>query len=265
MKLPITRLKLPAELGKVTNGNLPASLLVDCGIPGFKMSPRAAAAMKALVAAATAAGFKVRATGTYRSYEAQERLFRSRYTREFLPGRPSKLWEGKTWHQLPRTAEAATPGRSNHGLGLAVDFAETADSGSGVKSVSPAFVAWLVKNAARFGYSAELQSEPWHWRYVAGDNVPAEVAAFHAPAGVTLPPTRPAPAPAAPASPVLRRGARGDAVKDAQRLLNRAGFPCSTDGIFGPKTDAAVRAFQRARKMTVDGIVGRHTWAALRR
>jgi len=265
VKLPITPLKLPAELRGVTNGNLPASLLVDCGIPGFKMSPRAAAAMKALVAAATAAGFKVRATGTYRSRAAQESLFLARYTRTELPGRPSKVWNGVRYWQRPGTAEVAVPSNSNHGTAIAVDFAETADSGSGVKSVSPAFVAWLVKNAARFGYSAELQSEPWHWRYVAGDNVPAEVAAFHAPAGVTLPPTRPAPAPAAPASPVLRRGARGAAVKDAQRLLTRAGFPCSADGIFGPKTDAAVRAFQRARKLTVDGIVGRHTWAALRR
>jgi peptidoglycan hydrolase-like protein with peptidoglycan-binding domain len=37
------------------------------------------------------------------------------------------------------------------------------------------------------------------------------------------------------------------------------------DGIFGPKTEAAVRAFQQNENLGVDGIVGRQTWAALLR
>jgi peptidoglycan hydrolase-like protein with peptidoglycan-binding domain len=35
------------------------------------------------------------------------------------------------------------------------------------------------------------------------------------------------------------------------------------DGIFGAKTLAAVRAFQRSRGLTVDGVVGPLTWGAL--
>jgi LAS superfamily LD-carboxypeptidase LdcB len=73
---------------------------------------------------------------------------------------------------------AATPGTSNHGLGLAIDFAEERDGRPPVESVSDRFVRWLIKNAATYGFSAELQSEPWHWRYVAGDQIPRAVLDF---------------------------------------------------------------------------------------
>jgi peptidoglycan hydrolase-like protein with peptidoglycan-binding domain len=64
--------------------------------------------------------------------------------------------------------------------------------------------------------------------------------------------------------PTLRRGSRGEAVKELQRRLQAAGFnPGAIDGIFGQGTDSAVRAFQRARGLTADGIVGPNTWAKL--
>lgn len=64
--------------------------------------------------------------------------------------------------------------------------------------------------------------------------------------------------------PVLRMNSRGDQVKALQGALNRAGFsPGPIDGEFGPKTLAAVRAFQQAKGLEVDGIVGPRTWGAL--
>ena len=64
--------------------------------------------------------------------------------------------------------------------------------------------------------------------------------------------------------PTIRYGSRGDAVKVLQTRLNAAGYNCGTaDGIWGGKTDAAVRAFQKARGLAVDGIVGPKTWAEL--
>jgi lysozyme len=56
----------------------------------------------------------------------------------------------------------------------------------------------------------------------------------------------------------LRLGARGPAVVELQQLLG-----ITADGIFGPATDAAVRAFQAAYGLVVDGIVGATTLAAL--
>ncbi|MEO5680395.1 MAG: peptidoglycan-binding protein [Acidimicrobiales bacterium] len=70
--------------------------------------------------------------------------------------------------------------------------------------------------------------------------------------------------PAGPAGrPDLTLGASGPAVAEAQALLTRAGHGVTTDGRFGPSTNAAVVAFQRARNLAADGVVGPRTWNAL--
>jgi peptidoglycan hydrolase-like protein with peptidoglycan-binding domain len=62
----------------------------------------------------------------------------------------------------------------------------------------------------------------------------------------------------------LRPGARGEDVERMQRLLSARGHDVgSIDGSFGPRTTAAVRAFQSARGLSVDGVVGPATWRAL--
>ena len=63
--------------------------------------------------------------------------------------------------------------------------------------------------------------------------------------------------------PTIRRGTQGDLVVQLQRILDKNGFSLSIDGIFGPKTEEAVKAFQRKYSLSVDGIVGPKTWAAL--
>ena len=62
----------------------------------------------------------------------------------------------------------------------------------------------------------------------------------------------------------IRLGVGNKNVKSAQLLLNGWGLDCgAADGIFGSKTDAAVKAFQEARGLSADGIIGAQTWAAL--
>lgn len=64
--------------------------------------------------------------------------------------------------------------------------------------------------------------------------------------------------------PLLRRGTRGDAVRELQTLLTReAAGELEADGAFGSATETAVRTFQQARSLAVDGIVGPRTWGAL--
>lgn len=63
---------------------------------------------------------------------------------------------------------------------------------------------------------------------------------------------------------VLKQGARGAKVRGLQNELNARGYGAgNADGIFGSKTQAAVKALQRAGGIAADGIVGPDTWAAL--
>lgn len=63
---------------------------------------------------------------------------------------------------------------------------------------------------------------------------------------------------------LLKIGSKGEDVKELQRKLIRVGYYIgSIDGIFGPATDRAVRAFQSRNTLKVDGIVGPATWAIL--
>jgi hypothetical protein len=87
----------------------------------------------------------------------------------------------------------------------------------------------------------------------------AAIIAGTAPPPTLIPAAEPPVTPGAPfGRPTLRRGATGDLVKQIQAKLG-----VEQVGNFGPKTEAAVRVFQRAHGQVPDGIVGPKTWAAL--
>ncbi|MEM9464714.1 MAG: D-alanyl-D-alanine carboxypeptidase family protein [Actinomycetota bacterium] len=174
----------PSGLNRAMNGRLPAADLVllekHNGGADVRLVRPAARSWAALTAAARLDGHVLRTqypNSSYRPYADQQRIFLERYTphRGWAPRR--RKWRGQWWSKNWGKAAAAVPGRSNHGLGLAVDTGEEGVK-RWVRGIDLGTRDWLIDNAHRFGFSAELQSERWHWRYFAGDDIPAEVLDF---------------------------------------------------------------------------------------
>jgi hypothetical protein len=292
MKYPIEAVVRPADLNGVTNGKLPSHLLREVSPrKGWHAHHLAARCWEAMRSAAWNAGILLSVSGNpYRSYEAQVALFQARYTTAGPTNLDTvgKSWQGKRWYRHTG-APCATPGTSNHGLGIAFDVAIDRDGDPEfewpVKSLDSAALNWLLANARRFGFSWEMQIEPWHLRMVTGDRLPEAVLAYEK-SGVGVAPSTPPPVPApnpyaALAAAIeqaktytLRLGSGGadapqaerDAVVWAQISLQKHGFyqGYKCDGDFGKVTEDAVKAFQKARGLFVDGVIGtKQTWPAL--
>ncbi len=281
-KLPIAPLVMPSTLRGQQNGMLPASILTQIGVGSARMEITAARSFKAMFAEARKQGFDIRHVGDYRSFQAQLNLFLSRYEPVSvavygvtLPAN-RKRWDAAKQHGYDSVywrkkkingkypATAASPGASNHGWGLALDIAEEYDSDPQADPIRQVFVNWLISNAHRYGISAELQSEPWHWRYVAGDNIPLATLHFEKSGGHVPEPVNPPGPPVGPAlvfaypGKQIKRGSQGEAVKLVQAVVG-----AKPDGDYGPATERRVREWQRANGQFVDGIVGAKTWKAM--
>jgi hypothetical protein len=243
MRYPVLPVVLPADIAKSTNGKLPSRVLAAI-TGGGVLHHRAAAAWEAMVKAAAADGVELRHVGAYRSYESQLAMFRDRYQTVPTGSRVTRRWNGITYHLKPGKAPSATPGTSNHGWGLAIDIASVGSGGR---------LPWLVANAGRFGFTWEVADpsnpnfEPWHIRYVSGDANP-----FKSQTPTKTPRT-------------LRIGSVGEDVVVLQLALTHRGITSHgrADGEFGPRTDGAVREWQRRAGLVVDGIVGPKTRASL--
>jgi hypothetical protein len=111
----------------------------------------------------------------------------------------------------------------------------------------PKRLNWLIANVKEFGFSWEVvPSEPWHLRYVSGDNAPASVKAWMDANGVTAP-AGVAPAPAS----------GGDDIKKLQEALKVKGFyNGEINGQKDSATDAAIKAFKVANKLPADSVAG---------
>jgi hypothetical protein len=141
------------------------------------------------------------------------------------------------WCALGRCQNAAIPGTSNHGLGIALDL------------MSMAQRKCIDRIGAPFGWAkrwSDAAHEWWHlkWR-----------------AGVWDQPV---------IRRTVRRGSRGQTVRFLQRQLRKRGFKSvprkgAGYGHFGATTYSAVKRVQRAHGLNPDGVVGPATWVLLLR
>lgn len=168
MKYPVKKLVVPQELLKYGNGKIPLTQLRR-PTGGGLLYKTAARAWSEMVAAAAKDGVKlVRVSTGYRSYASQEKMFRDRYADKNTGRVPAvtRMWQGRRWWLKKGKSPSATPGKSNHGWGLAQD----------VNVQNPAVFNWLVRNAPKFGFYLQGQKtlpdgkpnpewEAWHWQY----------------------------------------------------------------------------------------------------
>lgn len=160
------------------NGQLPASLLTSIPMPGGGTAvvlKAVAPKWQAMLAAAARAGFPFSQNGDYRPLVDQVRLLHERYVVVPKGSAYDISYGGEHWRKKPGMATVATPGKSNHGWGLALDLCLP-----GGRSLTDAAVAWLVAHAREYGISAELSSENWHWRPYDGDAMTPAVTRFAA-------------------------------------------------------------------------------------
>lgn len=266
MSLPYIKLVVPTALKQYKNGQLPETTLAKIKTGGRMYAPVAEEFNK-MYDAALAAGFKLRNVGDYRSFEGQLQMFMDRYTTTDQGRKPqvTRQYEGKTWYLKPGKAPSAAPDPtgakgSNHGWGLAIDLGY--EVGGKLVAMGGACFDWMCANAPKWGFYLQTDNrqskefEAWHWQYCLGDNKP-DGKAYVPPAGAP-PASASVPSGALefkyPGNPV-KLGSKGTDVMLVQALLG-----LKADGDFGPKTDAAVKAWQTANGLKADGVIGPITW-----
>ena len=173
-KYPYKKMVLPKELVgmKDETGKLTVEQLKEAP-NGAKFWKWAGIAFSQMFNDAKDAGINLQNIGDYRSYEQQLAMFKERYSTKDEGRKPqvTRTWDGKTWYLKPKMSPSSSPGKSNHGLGLAIDINVT----------KPEVLNWLCENAPKYGFYLQSDDpkspefENWHWQYVEGDNTPAAV------------------------------------------------------------------------------------------
>ena len=169
MTYPAIKLVVPKELKDVPNGKLPSTMLFKVKTGGV-LWRWAAVSFNLMCVEARKNGIKFKNIGDYRPYERQLTMFKERYSLKDEGRVPqvTRMFNGKKYFLKKGKSPSASPGTSNHGLGLAIDL-DVQDQ---------KVFNWLCNNAPKYGFylqgsdSKSPEWEAWHWQYCAGDKLP---------------------------------------------------------------------------------------------
>lgn len=164
---------------------------------------------------------------------------------------PAQVAARQMWCAQGRCGNAATPGTSNHGLGINVDLVTRQQR-------------WVIDQVgASFGFSKRWSDAAWEWWHITYRSSSYALVAKYAGTSSTY--------------PTLKRGAHGPSVVRLKKYLyakgmrgfspNKNGKPSSNrvEPHFGLNCHRTVVRFQKKHHLPADGIVGPSTWRALRR
>jgi LAS superfamily LD-carboxypeptidase LdcB len=172
---PVLPIIKPTDLTGQQNGYLTANILRTIQKPSGQLEKHAATAWNCLQLAAYFNGLTLDQVGAYRTYDRQLAMFNDRYSIKDYGRKPQviRIWQGRKYYLKPGKAPSATPGNSDHGLGLAIDAANCYEGS--------ALLAWLLgdsyttSEALKYGFTWAVADpknpnfEPWHLQYVTGD------------------------------------------------------------------------------------------------
>ncbi len=216
--------QIPSDVIDYGNGLLPDSLLQRIGIGSHRLHSTAAAAFGRLRDQAAAAGIDLTCTDSYRTLNEQKELKQRKPTL------------------------SATPGRSVHGWGFAVDVS----IGSPPKPFGMTVLRWLKENGPVHGwFLGRPRDEPWHWVYRGTETsmLPADNAGL----GTYIAPNSD--------QPTTTSATTQAGTTQAKIVRGLLGLPPGDQ--FDDATLDAVRGFQQANGLVVDGVAGPLTFAAL--
>lgn len=140
-------------------------------VSGYYVDARIAGSLSAMIKAAKADGVTLKITSAYRTLATQERLYKNALNKYLKSGLSyeNALIQTNLYH--------AEPGKSEHNLGLAIDF--IAGSGLDENFANTAAGIWLKEHAYEYGFILRYEEdttdithiayEPWHYRFVGVD------------------------------------------------------------------------------------------------
>lgn len=242
--------------GRLSTSNLgaiPAAYHTH-GTTAYMQKDAAAAFLRLAAAFEKEFGKRLTAMSFYRPYADQVRIFLKnyyKYSGSRRAGTSDRSYNGSTYRKRSGMSPVASPGYSNHGLGLAVDLQ------SGVNKRGSDEHNWMLSTGAKYGFSwdeGRRVSEAWHFRYIASQDRMKSAATVDTEASK---PTVNKPAASKPAASVS--ATVKDLAATQQALADLGYYTGKIDGVAGTDTTAAVKAFQNDAGLTADGSAGPDT------